>query len=57
MRGRDEINSIWLQCRGMVTLVASVGVVDALSAHHYHDGRELLATVFAGIFLLHRAFV
>lgn len=32
----------------MWLLVASLRVVDALAAHHYHDAGELLAAILAG---------
>ena len=41
----------------MRPFVCAFGVVYALLSGHYHDIRELLAAILAGVFLLFAAFV
>lgn len=49
--------NIFSQRGRVASLVGSVGVVGACSAHHHHDGGELFAAVLAGVGSLLGAFV
>lgn len=41
----------------MRAFVRSLGMVDALSAYHYHDAGKLLAAVLAGVLCFLRSFI